>query len=376
MSAVAKSTAARSKVEKILALADVRIDGDRPWDMIVHNEDFYDRVMGHGTMGLGESYMEGWWDAEALDQFFDKVLGAQLDKRVRTAEIVLTAVKSRLFNQQSRTRSKRVAEQHYDLGNEFYQHMLDPRMQYTCGYWKDADNLADAQTAKLDLVCRKLGLQPGERVLELGCGWGGFAHYAAKNYGCHVTAYNISKEQVAYAREINRDLPVDIRHADYREAEGEYDKVASIGLMEHVGYKNYRTFIETAHRCLKDDGLFLLHTIGSSTTKTCTDPWINTYIFPGGMLPSAHQISGAYEGCFVMEDWHNFGPDYDKTLMAWFRNFDANWAKFRDQYGDTFYRMWKYYLLSCAGSFRARQIQLWQVVLSKGGVRGGYTAVR
>lgn len=376
MTAVEKASASREKLEKLFALADVRVNGDRPWDITVHNEDFFDRVMGHGSMGLGESYMDGWWDADVLDEFFAHVLGADLDKKVRTPEIILTAVKARLFNQQNKSRSKRVAEQHYDLGNEFYRHMLDERMQYTCAYWKDASNLADAQTAKLDLVCRKLGLQPGERVLELGCGWGGFANYAAENYGVEVTAYNISKEQVAWARDINKHLPVDIRHTDYREAEGEYDKIASIGLMEHVGYKNYATLMETADRCLKPGGLFLLHTIGSNTTKHCTDPWINTYIFPGGMLPSAHQITGAYEGHFVMEDWHNFGPDYDKTLMAWFHNFEASWEKFREERGDRFYRMWKYYLLSCAGSFRARAIQLWQVVLSKGGVPGGYTTVR
>jgi cyclopropane-fatty-acyl-phospholipid synthase len=368
-------------ITDLWAQADIRVNGDRPWDVRVHNRDFYRRVMAQGTLGLGESYMDGWWDCDRLDMAFDKAMSAQLENKLKfNMPLALDLVKARLFNRQTKARSKTVAEVHYNLGNEFYADMLDPYMQYTCAYWrkdgKEAASLAEAQENKLDLVCRKLDLKPGMTVLELGCGWGGFARFAAERYGAHVTAYNISTEQVAYGRERTKGLPVDIRLQDYREAEGQYDRVVSIGMCEHVGYRNYRTFLSTIHRCLKDGGLALVHTIGGLKSVTSIEPWLGKYIFPHAMLPSIAQLSRAMEGLLVVEDWHNFGADYDKTLMAWLENFERNWTKHSAAYGDRFYRMWVYYLTICAGSFRARKNQLWQVVMSKGTVPGVYRAVR
>jgi len=287
-------------------------------------------------------------------------------------------LKSRIFNRQSQSRSRIVAEEHYDLGNDLYQAMLDRRMQYTCGYWKDAKSLDEAQENKLHLICRKLQLAPGMKVLELGGGFGGFAHFAASEYGCEVVSYNISKEQVAYGREWCRKLPARFEQKDYREAAKEpeqFDRVASIGLCEHIGPKNYRAFFDLARRCLRDDGLFLLHTIGGNESETNTDPWVDKYIFPNGVIPSIAQLGAAMEGLWVVEDWHNFGPDYDRTLMNWWSNFDRAWPSLRSKYSDRFYRMWKFYLLGSAGAFRARKLQLWQLVLSKGDVPS-YTPVR
>ena len=366
----------RETLAELLEEADVHVDGDRPWDMQVHDQRLFDRILAEGNLGLGEAYMEGWWDVDQLDQFFHRVLQARLNGRIRDPKLIGAWLKARLCNLQSPRRSRRVAEMHYDLGNTFYQHMLDPWMQYTCAYWKEADTLAQAQEAKLDLVCRKLNLNSGDHVLELGGGWGGFARFAAERYGCRVTSYNISREQVAYARESCRDLPVDIRHEDYRRAEGRYDKVASIGMMEHVGASNYGTFMDICRRCLKPGGLMMLHTIGCNRTKRVSDPWFTKYIFPGGQLPSPQQSMRAAEKRFVVEDLHNIGADYDPTLMAWFYNFHRNWPHFEKELGETFYRMWRYYLLSCAGSFRARNIQLWQIVLSPDGINGGYAPVR
>ena len=366
----------RETLAELLEEADVHIDGERPWDMQVHDQRLFDRILAEGNLGLGEAYMEGWWDVDQLDQFFHRVLQARLNGRIRDPKLIGAWLKARLFNLQSPRRSRRVAEMHYDLGNTFYQHMLDPWMQYTCAYWKEADTLAQAQEAKLDLVCRKLHLNSGDHVLELGGGWGGFARFAAERYGCRVTSYNISREQVAYARESCRDLPVDIRHEDYRRAEGRYDKVASIGMMEHVGASNYGTFMDICRRCLKPGGLMMLHTIGCNRTKRVSDPWFTKYIFPGGQLPSPQQSMHAAEKRFVVEDLHNIGADYDPTLMAWFDNFHRNWPRFEKELGETFYRMWRYYLLSCAGSFRARNVQLWQIVLSPDGINGGYAPVR
>ena len=364
-------------ITDLLALADIKVNGDRPWDIKVHNPAFFDRFLAQGTLGLGEAYMDGWWDSDQLDETFNKAMSARLETKLRMSlPLAIDLLKSRLFNRQSKVRSKEVAEIHYNLGNDFYRDMLDPRMQYTCAYWKDARSLAEAQENKLDLVCRKLGLKPGMTVLELGCGWGGFARFAAERYGAKVTAYNISTEQVAFGREYNKNLSVDIRLQDYREAAGEYDRVVSIGMCEHVGERNYREFFQVIQRCLKDGGLALVHTIGGLKSVRSIEPWLGKYIFPGAMLPSVAQLGRAMENLLVMEDWHNFGPDYDRTLMAWWENFDKNWHKHREAYGDRFYRMWVYYLAVCAGSFRARKNQLWQVVVSKGGVPGGYVAVR
>jgi cyclopropane-fatty-acyl-phospholipid synthase len=364
-------------ITDLWACADIQVNGDRPWDIRVNNPDVYRRIVAQGTLGLGEAYVDGWWDCDQLDESFAKAMSAKLEHKLRfNWPVMLDLAKSKLFNRQNKAWSKTVAKQHYDLGNEFYKDMLDPHMQYTCAYWKNARNLDEAQEHKLDLVCRKLGLAPGMTVLELGCGWGGFAHFAAERYGCHVTAYNISEEQVAYAREYNKGLPVDIRLQDYREAEGAYDRVVSIGMCEHVGVRNYRNFFEVIHARLKDQGLALVHTIGGLKSVTSIEPWLGKYIFPHAMLPSIKQLSQAMEKLLVVEDLHNFGPDYDRTLMAWLENFDRNWHKHREAYGDRFYRMWVYYLTICAGSFRARKNQLWQIVVSKGGVPGGYVTVR
>jgi cyclopropane-fatty-acyl-phospholipid synthase len=355
----------------------VTIGGDRPQDITVHDERLYNRVIRYGTLGLGEAYMDGWWDANELDVFIEKVLAARLDKSIeKNIAAALIVAKAFLFNLQSSKRAFDIGEAHYDLGNDLYEAMLDKRMVYTCGYWKDATTLDEAQEAKLDMVCKKIGLKNGDRILDIGCGWGSFAKFAAEKYGASVVGITVSKEQAVLARERCAGLPVEIRVQDYREVHEEFDHIVSLGMFEHVGIKNYQTYFEMARRCLKDGGLFLLHTIGQSAPHFQVDPWVDKYIFPGGVIPSSAQISTASEDSFVIEDWHNFGPDYDKTLMEWFRNFDAAWPTLREKYGDRFYRMWKYYLLTCAGSFRARHIQLWQIVFSKDGVKGGYTSVR
>ena len=314
----------RQIVQQLLDRAEIHINGSQPGDIQVHNDGFYSRVLAEGSVGLGESYMDGWWDSIQLDVYFAKFHTVQLDQAVLDKGLLLNALKARLFNMQNKRLSKRVAQQHYDLDDGFYEKMLGPRMQYTCAYWKHAQTLEEAQEHKLDLICRKLQLQKGDRILELGCGWGGFAQYAATKYGCSVVAYNISSQQVAYARRRSAGLPVEVIQGDYREATGEFDKVAAIGLCEHVGYKNYRTLMETVHRTLKPRGLCLLHTIGNNASVTTADPWFDRYIFPGGMLPSGAQLSAAMDGLLVMEDWHNFGPDYDRTLMAWQNNTDLH----------------------------------------------------
>lgn len=365
----------------ILQRADIEVNGTRDFDITIHDTRVFTRVFLYGSLGFGEAYMDGWWDAKALDKTICRLAQLEAKRSLRFSPTALMhALHARILNEQSKRRAFIVGEEHYDVGNDLYERMLDKRMVYTCGYWSgtpQAENLDEAQEAKLDLICRKLGLKKGDHVLDIGCGWGSFLEFAATQYGVSGVGVTVSKEQKALAEKRLEGLPIEIQLKDYRDIEGRFDHVISIGMFEHVGYKNYRTYMEVANRVLKDGGLFLLHTIGSSKTVHTSDPWLNRYIFPNGMLPSIAQIGTSIETLFVMEDWHNYGADYDKTLMAWFNNFDTRWDEIRDSYDERFYKMWKFYLLSCAGMFRARKnIELWQIVLSKTGVPGGYTSVR
>jgi cyclopropane-fatty-acyl-phospholipid synthase len=372
-----KNATEKRLVQDLLELAGVRINGDRPFDIQVHNPATYPRLLAGGSLALGDSYLDGWWDCAALDQFFDRIMGARLDKKVRQSKAVLwAAFKARLTNPQDRAKAFEIGERHYDTGNDLFTVMLDKRLNYSCAYWQAADTLDEAQEAKLALTCRKLGLKPGMRVLDIGCGWGGFAIYAAETYGAEVTGITVSRAQVDLARRLSQGLPVKIELQDYRDLRGTFDRIVSIGMFEHVGVANYRTYLQVVHRCLEKEGLFLLHTIAGNSSVRSVDPWIEKYIFPNSMLPSARQITAAAEGLFVLEDWHSLGPHYDRTLMAWHRNFTANWPRIREAYDQRFFRMWTYYLLSCAGSFRARRNQLWQIVFSKNGLRAGYPSIR
>ena len=365
----------KKTVTDLLESVDIQVNGSRPFDIQVHNELFYSRVLSGKSLGLGESYMDGWWDCESLDQFCYQMLRGRIDKQVKVKNPAFLAhvLKAYFLNAQSKKRAYIVGEEHYDTGNDLFSLMLDQRMNYSCGYWENADNLDQAQINKLDLVCRKLHLKPGMKVLEIGCGWGGFAKYAAENYGVSVHGVTVSKEQMDYAERSCIGLETKFEMKDYRELNTKYDAIVSIGMFEHVGYKNYRNYMEVAQRCLEGEGLFLLHTIGRNTPSRSTDPWTNKYIFPNGMIPSPAQISKSLQGLFVVEDWHNFGQYYDPTLMAWNENFQKNYESLKDKYDQRFKRMWQYYLLMCAGTFRARRNQLWQLVLSKKGLLGGYS---
>ena len=363
-------------IESLLVGTGVTINGNNPYDLQIHNENFYDRVLRQGSLGLGESYMESWWDCEKLDQFFHKVLVADLDKKIRKNwGLSLNLALNFVLNPGRKSKAFEIGKKHYDIGNDLYRAMLDKRLTYTCGYWKDAKDLNGAQEAKLDLVCRKIGLKEGQRALDIGSGWGSFIGYATEKYSVSAVGITVSKEQKKLANELYRNPFIETRLQDYRDINEKFDHIVSLGMFEHVGYKNYRTFMKVVHNVLKDNGLFLLHTIGNNQSGGI-DSWIGKYIFPNGMLPSIKQIEKSIEGLFVMEDWHNFGADYDKTLMAWCNNFENNWDKIKSNYDQKFYRMWKYYLLSCAGSFRARKNQLWQIVFSKKGVFGGYKSIR
>jgi cyclopropane-fatty-acyl-phospholipid synthase len=355
-------------IQRLLDVAQVRVNGPEPWDIQLHHPRMYQRAMAQGTLGLGESYMDGDWDCPALDELFTRLMRVDVDRmatgltRWRWLGQVL---RHRLRNLQSRARAFQVGQRHYDVGNDIFERMLDSRLIYSCGYWEFAQDIEQAQADKLELICRKLDLRPGMRLLDVGCGWGGLARWAAEKHGVSVVGITVSKEQLALAQQRVRGLAVTLQLQDYRDVQGEFDRIVSVGMFEHVGQKNYATYFEHMRRLLAPDGVFLLHSIGNHVTSPATDPWIERYVFPNGKLPSAQELAQALEGRFLIEDWHNFGADYDRTLMAWWQRFDAAWPELRGRYDERFYRMWRYYLLSCAGFFRSRQGQLWQLVLTR-----------
>jgi len=367
----------QARIEALLAKADIQVNCDRPWDIQVHNTDLFGRIIGQGSLGLGESYMEGWWDCKQLDEFFYRLLDANLSKQVTTLRDKLFYVYAHLVNRQKGKRAFEVGSTHYDAGNDLYERMLDKRMIYTCGYWQDADNLDLAQEHKLELVCRKLKLESGMRVLDIGCGWGGAARYMAEHYDVEVVGVSVSQEQVnlANSKAKQSGLNAEFRFQDYRDVNEEFDRIYSLGMFEHVGFKNYAEYFQVAHDCLSNGGLFLLHTIGHRVTSELVDPWIERYIFPNSILPSAELITQHSAELFSIEDWHNFGLDYVKTLHAWRDNSNRAWDEL-GSYDQEFQRMWNYYLMCAAAAFRLYRNHLWQVVFSKGQQVKPYQAIR
>ncbi|HET9783947.1 MAG TPA: cyclopropane fatty acyl phospholipid synthase [Terriglobales bacterium] len=358
------ATRLEARAREALGQAGIELNGSQDWDISVHNPAFFARVLRHGSIGLGESYMDGWWDCPRLDLFFQRIFAAGLDRlAARNWRAVVLSLLSTVFNRQTALKSTAVARQHYDAGNDLFEAMLGPSMLYTTGRWEHATSLEEAQTAKLDFICQQLELAPGMRVLDIGCGWGGFARYAAQHYGVRVDGITLSREQAALGRALCDGLPVELRIEDYRRVHEHYDRVVSLGMFEHVGYKNYRRYFATARRCLSAEGRFYLSSIGSNRSVHATDPWIERYIFPNSHLPSIQQIGTAMEELFIPLEWHNWASDYDRTLMAWQDNFAAQWPRWLGQYGERFCRMWNFYLLSCAAAFRARHLQVWQMVL-------------
>lgn len=360
------SARAKETLTRYFAECDVGINGTRPTDIQVLDPRFFDRALAQGSIGFGESYMDGWWESQDLDGMITRLLGPKIDQRVRSWRDIVSYMLARVSNMQSRGRAFQVGERHYDIGNELYERMLDRRMIYSCAYWVNANTLDEAQEAKLDLVFRKLDLKPGQQVLDIGCGWGGALKYAAEKYGVSGVGVTVSKEQARLARENCAGMPIEIRLVDYRQLNQQFDHIYSIGMFEHVGPKNYRTYLEVVRRCLKDGGRFLLHTIGSGRLKSHVDidPWLAKYIFPNAVVPRQHHILDSIQGLFWMEGWQRIGPHYDTTLMAWRANFEKAWGDLSKNLDQRFYRMWRYYLSSVAAGFRSRNADVWQVLLS------------
>ncbi len=367
---------ARDLALSLLDAAGISVNGPEPWSLRVHDERLWDRAIAEQQLGFGEAYMDGWWDCDRVDMLLTKLLDFDVQRQLKVRpKLMVTAAKSWMINRQTKSKATNNAQHHYDIGNDLYERMLDKRMVYSCAYWDGAHNLDDAQEAKLDLICRKLQLQPGMRLLDIGCGWGGLLHFAAERYGIEGVGISPARNQVDIATTRCEGMPIAIHEMDYRDLQGQFDRIVSVGMMEHVGPKNLKTFFDTCDRLLHKDGMMLHHTIGSLISKQHTDPFFDKYIFPGGVLPSLAQFSRAAEPYWVIEDVHNFGPDYDKTLLAWNENISSRWSEI-PAYDERFQRMWHYYLMGSAAGFRARSLQLWQIVMRRRGTDDKYQSVR
>jgi cyclopropane-fatty-acyl-phospholipid synthase len=360
--------------ENLLEGTDVRLGGDRPWDIRVNRDRLYRRAL-RGSLGIGEAYIDGDWDCDALDELFRRVLSVNTQKKplIRAAR-AWRSFQSRVMNLQTRKRSRAVAEEHYDIDHRMYALFLGPWNQYTCCFFDGTNDLERAEVIKLEMLCDKLELKPGMRLLDIGCGWGGFAKYAASTRGCEVTGISLSDEQIRYANDYTHGLPVTIRKLDYRDLPDSglapFDRISIVGMIEHVGYKNYAGLLEIVHQMLKPDGLFLLHTIGNNEHSTVVDPWMEKYIFRNSMAPAMSHLANAAEGRFVVEDWENYGHYYSPTLQAWHDRFNANWDRIRSlktarPFDDRFRRLWNYYLMSSKAAFDVEQLHLWQIVMTR-----------
>ena len=361
---------------KILAAAGIPLDSSEPWSIQVHHEKLWDRVISQQGLGFAESYMDGWWDCAAIDVMLTKLLVIDVLGLLKPSPyLAFHLARSNLRNNQTKKRAAENAKHHYNIGNELFSRMLDDEMVYSCAYWAKADSLGAAQEDKFDLICRKLELKPGMRLLDIGSGWGGFLRYAVRNYGVRATGISPADNQINFAKEKSVGLGIDFIQQDYRDLTGQFDRIVSIGMMEHVGPKNYSAFFSKCDELLTKDGRMLHHTITSNVSKQATDPFFERYIFPGGVLPSLAQIASTVEGLFVIEDVHNFGPDYDRTLLEWHTNISAKWQEI-PQYDLRFQRMWNYYLLASAAGFRSGDLQLIQCVFQRVGERPTYLSAR
>lgn len=334
------------------------------------------RIRREGIVGLGETFEEGRWTVERLDDLMYRVFTSPAPRfsPFVWSKLLLTTLDQRVFNRQAGRGAFNIGLRHYDLGNDIFRCMLDESMTYTCGYWADAKTLDEAQEAKLDLICRKLDLQPGQHVLDIGCGWGNFARHAARKHGARVTGITVSQEQAALARERCDGLPVEIRLQDYRDVDEVFDHVVSIEMIEAVGRRNLPTFYRVVDRSLKEGGLFVLQAIFGNTLTRTSDRrldqfilWLLKYIFPDGYLPRSDELIPPRDTDLRIEDWQRYFDDYERTLLAWASRFNDGWDGIADQYDDNFRRRWNFYLHGCAAAFRARLVDVGQIVYTKGG---------
>jgi cyclopropane-fatty-acyl-phospholipid synthase len=367
------SSAAFKLTARLLERCGLAINGPAARDPQIHDERVYARLLKNGSVGAGEAFMDGWWDARDLSGCLEAVLRADLDAQFRGALFreKFRELRFQWLNRQTRELSRRVARDHYDLPFEFWRRMLGKTMQYSCAYWeRGARDLDEAQVAKMELICRKLQLEEGLSVLETACGWGSLAHHMAAHHGVRVKAFTLSEQQYRYAVAHYSHPRVEFFCADYRDFaarhQGEkFDRIASIGLVEHVGRRNLDVFFRMIQRFMKPEGWALVHGMGKQTPEA-TDPWITRYIFPGGEIPRLSHLVDSISRCALnVEDLHNLGLSYIPTLRAWLQSLSEPAGEGAPQ--GRALRMWVYFLSLSIAAFEARKLQLYHFILSHHG---------
>lgn len=341
-------------------------------DIIVNNNNFYTKLLKHGEIGLGESYVDKDWDSNNLEETLYNLIINQ--KKIENAIIKnspnliikkLLDIPSDIF---STDNTKNDIKFHYDIGNKLYENMLGKSMLYSCAYfYKQGLSLDEAQYAKLDLIAKKLNLKEGMRVLDIGCGFGTAAIYLSKKFNVNILGISLSKEQINYFNSIYTGTQVQVIYKDYRELTREhnnsYDCIYSIGMFEHIGINNHIDYYNKCFKLLKTNGTMLIHTIVSNKRLYSHNSWITKYIFPGAELPHISDFTKKYTDNWLLQDLQCIGKSYSKTLLAWKKN--INDSSVFNNYDDKFKRTWNYYLLLCSAAFRAREITVFQLVYFK-----------
>jgi cyclopropane-fatty-acyl-phospholipid synthase len=362
---------------QLLAAADIHLNGSRPWDIQINNPLTLGRIMRDGSLGMGESYMDGWWDCQAIDQMMTRAVRARLHEHLGTPRAHVQSWFGQWAKRLPSSNARIVGRAQYDLNNQLFCAMLDSSMSHSSAYWEEgATTLEQAQEAKMEMVCRKLQLKPGMRLLDIGCGWGSFMRYAAKHYGVTALGLTTSKEQMALGQSMNQDLPVQFEHTDIQHfntnSRSQFDCVVSLGMLNTPVLAANNALFSTARRSLKKDGLFLLETMGNNQRGQLLEPWLQKHLLCQIPLPSLGDVTDVAQLDFVVEDVHNLGADHDRTLLHWHQRFERAWPQLRLAYDERFYRMWRYHLMGSAGSFRARSTQIWQMVMSPKGLSSVY----
>jgi cyclopropane-fatty-acyl-phospholipid synthase len=363
----------KETVETFLNECEIQIDGANQGDIIVKDDRFYSMCINYGELGFGESYMYGYWDSKNLyETLYNGIKNCHKVSYMNLNSIAFNRYFNNMFyNNQTIDKASADVQAHYNKGNDLYERMLDKtNMQYTCGFFQDTNDLETAQIQKLNIIAQKLNLKPGEKLLDIGCGWGNLINFMTTNYGVKGIGITISSEQLKFCKEKYKDNKnAEFLLIDYRNIPDDmkFDKIVSVGMFEHVGKKNFEEYFDIVYKHLNDDGLALIHTMGQQSkmiNATAHSEWIDKYIFPGGEIPDWEDLSKIISKRFFIHDWHNFGKYYARTFEAWYNNINKRWNEIPN-YNEEFRRMWNFYLVSFIVNFDLCRLLLFQILISK-----------
>jgi cyclopropane-fatty-acyl-phospholipid synthase len=371
---------AEKGLKLLLAGADIEVGRSPSAEIIVHDDSFYRDVLTTGSLGLGDSYIDGKWDCEKIDELIYKILTLGIHQKLAPVYNIAGEIKRRALNLQSRERAKQVIEEHYDLPSEFYASFLDPYFQYTCARFEGTADLDKAQEIKMGNICKKLGLKAGDKVMDIGGGWGGLAHFMASNCGVEPTVVTLSKTQAEHIKRTRGD-EIKVQLCDYRdipdELNGRFDAVTAVGILEHIGHQNYADFMGAVDRVLKPSGKLLIHTLYTPQSRPVSNAWLHKHIFPNGELAPREMIEENLSSDFEPADGPNgeksteepafedITPNYFPTLHTWKDRLTESQKAGKINLSEREFRKWIYYFMSCAGAIKAGHMRVGQFLYGK-----------